>query len=236
MTRERDDDIFAAELALGVLERAERAEAEARVAADAAFAAAVDRWRARLLPMLGAEAAPTAELWERIAPKLAANDAPNAPADAVALRRWRAFSFVASAVAAVLALVLILQPGRTPPVVPPQPVETQAPRMVAALEGDEIPMAVAIGIEKAGAELLITPVRMADDDRARELWVIPADGTPRSLGLIAGDAPSRMNVAPPMRTYLSEGATLAISLEPAGGSPTGAPTGPVVATGKLLTV
>jgi anti-sigma-K factor RskA len=68
-------------------------------------------------------------------------------------------------------------------------------------------------------------------DRALELWAVPPSGAPRSLGLIAGNAATVVR-----RDKLLDGtAALAVSLEPSGGSPTGAPTGPVLYVGKLGT-
>ena len=55
----------------------------------------------------------------------------------------------------------------------------------------------------------------------------------RSLGLIEGGHEVRINLPPELAARVATDATLAVSLEPPGGSPTGAPTGPVIATGKL---
>jgi anti-sigma-K factor RskA len=68
------------------------------------------------------------------------------------------------------------------------------------------------------------------------LWVIPADGTPRSLGMIEKAGTTEMAMSAELKAWLVDGATLAVSLEPAGGSPTGLPTGPVIASGKLVTI
>jgi anti-sigma-K factor RskA len=72
--------------------------------------------------------------------------------------------------------------------------------------------------------------------RAAELWLIPDDGKPRPMGLIDPSKPATMPMPPEFRPLAKAKATLAISIEPLGGSPTGSPTGPVVATGKLLAV
>ena len=65
--------------------------------------------------------------------------------------------------------------------------------------------------------------------RAFELWAVPAQGAPRSLGLVqAAGATTLMRPA-----LLRDTAAFAVSVEPAGGSPTGAPTGPIVSLGKL---
>ncbi len=72
-------------------------------------------------------------------------------------------------------------------------------------------------------------------DRVLELWAVPPQGTPRSLGLISTNG---VTVVPrdklPKRVLESANTSaLAVSVEPPGGSPTGAPTGPVVFAGKL---
>ncbi len=66
--------------------------------------------------------------------------------------------------------------------------------------------------------------------------MIPAGGTPHSLGLLANHGGTALTLTADNRARIAAGATLAVSLEPLGGSPTGLPTGPVVATGALLRV
>jgi anti-sigma-K factor RskA len=73
----------------------------------------------------------------------------------------------------------------------------------------------------------------ADPSHAHELWVIPEGGKPRSLGTMATGKQMHMRLAEALAQLLQQGATIAISVEPPGGSPTGAPTGPVVASGSL---
>jgi anti-sigma-K factor RskA len=83
-----------------------------------------------------------------------------------------------------------------------------------------------VTVRSVGAE---TPA-----DHSLELWYIAAaGGTPRSLGLV--DQKRRQAVLPAAaRTGDLAGATLAVSVEPPGGSKTGAPTGPVIYSGKLI--
>ena len=66
-----------------------------------------------------------------------------------------------------------------------------------------------------------------------ELWLIEGGNAPRSLGLLPDSGPARITLPPSLASRLSGGATLAISDEPVGGSPTGAPTGAVLALGEL---
>jgi len=63
--------------------------------------------------------------------------------------------------------------------------------------------------------------------------VIPAGGKPRSLGIMGSRKQMHMRLADELATLLQQGATIAVSIEPRGGSPTGKPTGPVVASGAL---
>jgi anti-sigma-K factor RskA len=230
MTPSDDDDVLAAELVLGLLEGPERGGAEARAGADFAFAALVEDWRVRLAPLLTqSPQSPPDHVWDRIRSQLSANDdAPLSAAEA-ALRRWRVFAVAASAVAASLALVLATRPPVEAPVAAPA---APAPTLVATLQGDDGPAIVTISVSEAG-RLLVTPVRLPTDGRVPELWIIPEDGKPRSLGVIQAGAPSAVPVAPAHRLHVHHGATFAISQEPRGGSPTGAPTGPVVASGKI---
>lgn len=224
-----EDDLLAAEHALGL------ADERAREADDAAFAAAVERWRARLDPLHGPERAPPPHLWERIERKLPANDAGvRDPA-----RPWRLATFAASAAAAVLLGVVVLRPTPEAPAPSPLPqiaVTPPAKMMVAALTPKQGSGTVTIAYDDREGRMTVTPVGMDAGDRTPELWVIPADGRPRSLGVIAAADARTMIVPPGERALLSGGVTLAVSLEPEGGSPTGQPTGPVVMSGTMSIV
>jgi len=125
-----EDEAFAAEHALGVLNARERADAEARMAREPAFAADVEAWRARLSPMLESVASVPAPqgLWSRIERMLPANDN---GAIMNKLRFWRnsamgGFALAAASLAAVLVQV------SAPPVV----VTREVPGVVARLDGD----------------------------------------------------------------------------------------------------
>ena len=74
-------------------------------------------------------------------------------------------------------------------------------------------------------------------DTAWELWMLP-DGNkpPRSLGLINTHETQVVDLPEDLRGLLNRAAGMAMSLEPAGGSKTGAPTGPVLASGKCVKI
>jgi len=69
--------------------------------------------------------------------------------------------------------------------------------------------------------------------RVPQLWYVPGSGNPLSLGLIDPRTRTEITIPTPVLRTWKPGETLAISLEPAGGSPTGAPTGPIIATGAV---
>ena len=103
-------------------------------------------------------------------------------------------------------------------------------RMIAELDSSESVYRFSVEIDDAGTDLDIALLAGAPvTDRTFELWLLPEDGAPESLGTFAqtGRLPSTA-VA-----QMQAGTGLAVSLEPIGGSPTGAPTGPVLAVGML---
>ena len=75
-----------------------------------------------------------------------------------------------------------------------------------------------------------------DAGKAHELWVLPAKGDPVSLGLLPASGEARRPLTAAQRAALAGAKQLAVSLEPAGGSPTGLPTGPVLHVAPLTAV
>lgn len=236
-------DALAAELALGLLEGPELDDARALAAGDPAFRAEVGEWSARFAPMLDTveEKAPSGAIWQSILAMVeprpfAAND--DEPGLRRSLNRWRLATGGLGAIAASLALLLVAVPNPPDsPAVPPQAVA--AAPMVAMISGDGPgPVRLVANWDPADQQLIVTPAMKPalDAGKAMELWAIPADGTPRSVGVMPAEGPMRGTIDPAMGTMLSSGATLAISIEQSGGSPTGAPLGPVVATGQLVGV
>jgi anti-sigma-K factor RskA len=75
-----------------------------------------------------------------------------------------------------------------------------------------------------------------DQGKDFELWLIEGDKPPVSLGVIPVGAATTVSVTQSIQQQIEQGAVLAVSVEPPGGSPTGQPTGPVVATGDLKNI
>lgn len=225
---EEGGDVTAAEYVLGVLPAAERRMAERRVAAEPAFAAAVAFWEERLsvLADIVAPMPPPPDAWSRIEAAIAAETA-HGPAKSVwqSLAFWRGLTAASTALAAAslagIAYVAHAPSGRAP--------------LLATLASSAGQPNFVATVTAQGDSLVIVPAALlTNDPRSYELWLIPSGETrPRSLGLIQPGQPVRLNLPPGLAGRVATDATLAVSLEPPGGSPTGQPTGPVIATGKL---
>ena len=217
-----EDELLAAEFALGVLGGAERETLARRIAREHAFAAMVAAWEERLAPWAGEmdEIAPPPQLWDRIAASL-----PQPPAARAGLWEslafWRFFALTGVLAAACFAVVIYLGAAR-----PGEP-------LVAAIEAGGQRSFVATVDVRRGTVAIVPAAFKADATRVPELWLIPPGGKPLPVGLLNGDKPVVIAIPAALVGQTASGATLAVSLEPPGGSPTGAPTGPVIGAGTL---
>ena len=93
----------------------------------------------------------------------------------------------------------------------------------------------ALKVEAHADYLQVEPLTLAavDPDRSLELWAIPADGKPISLGVIPAGGKGKVELNEAQKVLIGKPIALAVSLEPKGGSPTGQPTGPVLYQGAL---
>jgi len=235
-----DRDWLTAEYALGLLDGAELAAARDLLRRDPAFATEVAVWTRRFMPLVdeAAPAEPPTDGWSRLAASLpdgqAAND--NGAQLHRRLRFWRNWSVGATALAASLGLLLLVD-GRTPPPIARPPVSqvTDEP-MLATMAAEGSAARLVATWEPASRGLTVAAAAGVSPvpGHSHELWIIPEGGTPRSLGIMP--ATGRMHAQLPAAEAASfhRGVTLALSVEPAGGSPSGQPTGPVIAAGQLL--
>ncbi len=223
-----DDDILAAEFALGLLDPAEAAAVQTRARLDGPLSLRIAWWRDQLSPLVReAEVSPPDGVWNRIAAQIPSNDNP------VSAAPWKWATAAMSAVAAALLGVILLQPAPTP-IVPPPPV-VSAP-MVASIAGAR-GMAVTITYDGSAGRMLVTPVVLDPGKGDAELWVIPVGQTvPVSMGVIDAHQAGSHSLDARHAALVAAGATFAISQEAKGGSPTGKAQGPIVATGKLIRV
>jgi anti-sigma-K factor RskA len=230
-TRDEDDGAppSAAEYVLGVLDARERRRCQLRVLRDPEFAREVAFWEERLggLAQGVASVPPPEGAWARIEAALGEEAGAKKPRAGLwqSLAFWRALALGASALAAACLAALIYVGAFAPTGVP----------FVAKLdiEGGETGFVAAMSA--SGGNLTIVPAALLSpqEQKAFELWLIPAGEKPHSLGLIDPNKPVTVTVPKDLLTKVKSDAVLAVSLEPAGGSPTGQPTGPVIANGKL---
>lgn len=227
MTYERKDiPGVADEYVLGLLDPQQTAEIEVVMDSDAELKAAVAASRERFLPLDTSiePAAVNESLWQRIEAALPAQaKPPKIPAAGVAndnSRHWRLTAFASIAATLLLAIGLAVSLLRV-----------SEPQVVAVLvnEAGEVQAVV----EDFGSEQ--ATIRMLADfevpaDKTIQVWTLPSrEVGPVSLGLIDGVRSAHLSgpiLPTPRRDQLYE-----ITLEQAGGSPTGLPTGPILAKG-----
>jgi len=217
-----EDELFAAEVALGVLAGPERSAAERRMAREPTFAALVAAWEERLSPWAAeiGEVAPPPQVWEKITAALPQERGRSASLWN-SLVFWRVFAVASALAAACLAIVIYLGAAR-----PGEP-------LVATIESGGQRSFVAT-VDATRGTIAVVPAAFAGDPaRVPELWLIPPGGKPLPVGLLSADKPVVIAIPAPLAGQAKSGATFAVSLEPPGGSPTGAPTGPVIGAGKL---
>ncbi|WP_297797647.1 anti-sigma factor [uncultured Marinobacter sp.] len=138
-------------------------------------------------------------------------------------RVWPVWSLFATAAALVLAVLLVQQPA-------PEP--TLSGAVVQADVSDPLWL-VSESSRDNRLRLRSVAATSAEAGKDYELWIVPDSGNPLSLGVIPVGDVYQVKLTDEARETLSQSRTLAISLEPRGGSPTGAPTGPILHVTKL---
>ncbi|SEI84241.1 Anti-sigma-K factor RskA [Sphingobium sp. AP50] len=218
-----DRDTLAAEMALGILDHAERADALRLCLSDPDFAAAVQQWGLRFSPLLAnlhSVEAP-AHIWPMVAARVGSGD--HDSQHIRTLRRWRGIAAICGAIAATLGLFILVRPADAP-----------APTAmgVAQLADASGAGALAIAYDPSRGTLRLSRAMLGDSQKRPELWVIPSDGKPRSLGLINGGS-GTLTIDRSLQPFLAEGVTLAITLEDPSTAPHPAPTSAPILTGKI---
>ncbi len=216
-------DRLASGYVAGTLRGAARRRFEALLPAHAGLRTAVRDWQARLMPLTAviAPVEPPARVWAGIERRL---DGPTARAAAGWWNRlalWRGLAALAGVAVLGLALLLAIgTPAQAPIIVVMNPVTPGSAQasIVASISAD-------------GRALVTRPLVNVSvpADRALELWAVPGQGAPRSLGLIGATGATVLRRS----DLLRDTDALAVSLEPPNGSPTGVATGPVLYVGKL---
>ena len=238
-----DRERLAAEFVIGLLEGEERQLAERLAESDPAFQAMIAQWQTRFAELdQAATPVPVSDgLWQRIEAGLAAAPTPvrvEDPAPIVIpsprtafLALWRSLHFwrIAGLTGAVASLLLAVGVGLLATRSPQEPV------LIAVLLTDENrPAAVVNAFANGGAELIPLEGMQIPPGRALQVWAIPgANQNPISVGVVGQARSVRLDLqqVPDLRPDH----TIAVSVEPPQGSPTGLPTGPVIMRGSPST-
>jgi anti-sigma-K factor RskA len=235
MTDGEDIDALAAEYVLGTLDASERSTVAARRQREPALDAAILACEKRLSPLMDLvqPVEPPAGVWAAIQAQLDQQKSPSslvsAGGNVIDLQRrlavWRRAAVAASALAASLLITIgVRETTRA----------TQPRNFVAVFQKDDALPSFLLSIDLETRQLTIKPVS-ADTPAGKsyQLWIAaapkgePPATRPRSLGVLEGRGLTTKAALSAYDKAVVENATFGVSLEPAGGSPTGQPTGPV---------
>ena len=233
---EGNPDLRYAEYVLGVLDADARAEVEREMAASESAAAAVERWRRQLQPLAEevAPVSPPADLWRRIREELRLEHPgwearpSRRPGVGRSVRFWRRLSLTSGVLlaAACVAIVALIVRRPSAPAIP---------YMAATIAQSSGRVGWTATMDLGKARMIVVPAspQAVTAGHSPELWLIPRAGKPIAVGVISATAPIAIRLGRSLLAQLGPTAVLAVSVEPLGGSPTGQPTGPVIAQGKI---
>jgi anti-sigma-K factor RskA len=216
-------DALAREYVLGLLPARSRARFARVLSFSLVARRAVTTWERRLVPLAAAvrPVAPPDAVWTGIETTLGLRAAPRSRAAGI----W-------PALAAALAIVAVLFGGlyfsQQPSIERPAYVS-----VVTDAATGPVWLLQAFTEARALRVSTVTP-RPAPAGSSFELWMLPDGGNPVSLGLLPEMGAAQLALSAAQLGVLTRTMTLAVSVEPAGGSPTGLPTGPVILTAPLI--
>ena len=226
-------DKLAAEYVLGTMASRVRRRFEIYLRSSPPLRRAVAQWEARLTPLADHLPAiePPARVWvaiERRISKLRAIQ----PGLWESLSFWRLSSFASGVLALALIIAFVL----------PQPDTAQVEGRMVVIMNDLATSKPALTAtwepgQNTGRTLRIRVIGHAEmaSDTSWELWILPEGGEkPISIGLITTHETQLVNVPPALAVKLDTAKGLAMSVEPAGGSPTGLPSGPILYAGDCI--
>ena len=233
--------MLAAEYVLGTLRGPARRRFERLARADAALRAEQHFWETRLGRLARAvkPVTPAPTVWLSLQQRIQTGNS-------VPLRRptaaqpkpvpmWRIWAGMAAAAAVVVGVMLSQQRFGSPvaPVATPVAQAPAAPIYVAQLRVPDSTMQWTMSLSLAHGQMTVAAAGNYPQigQHSMELWWISPQG-PVAIGLL----PSQGQTSLPLPKELAAqgGITLAVSLEPEGGSPTGKPTGPVLVSGPAV--
>ena len=228
-------EALAAEYALGTLQGSARRRFERSLKDDPQLRQLVAVWQERLAPLdaLAEPVQPPARVWRSIRERIEIGSGRRGASGArgfwASLGFWRGATIVSTVAAVVLAVSLALI----------QPIQPPMEKMVVVMSDDKSAPAMTISWppqQQGSGKLRIRLLQHAimPPGTSWELWMLPGgDQKPVSLGLINTDQTQELAIPSHLAPAMDSAWGLAMSVEPAGGSPTGLPTGPVIYKGQL---
>jgi anti-sigma-K factor RskA len=223
-------DRLAAEYVLGTLRGPARARFQSLLKYDAALRQRVAEWEERLTPLAAAaeEIAPPTRVWQRIAERIAGRSG-----WWTGLAFWRTCAAITTTAVLALGIYVGTLPKPEPPIA-----------MVAVMSDDKArPAMVVSWPQLRDARDPHIRVRIVQDqptmapDTSWQLWILPgAKAAPIPLGLVALEPMQTIRLDRSQIKGVWQSWGIALSVEPKGGSPTGAPTGPVIFKGQCVKV
>lgn len=224
-------DQLAAEYVLGTLRGRARARFESLLRYDGDLRRVVAEWEARLTPLAAAasETAPPERVWRGVSRRIGAE----APAARwwTSLPLWRALAVTSTAFVLILGTIIGMAPRPEPPMA-----------MVAVMNDDKgKPAMVVSWPPMKGSRDPYIRIKVVQEHPVMaagtswEMWMVPGGAAaPVSMGLVNIDRDQVMKIRPDLAHKMSGAWELAMSIEPEGGSRTGAPTGPVIFRGQCV--
>lgn len=225
-------DNLAAEYVVGTLRGQARTRFQSLLHYDPDLRRIVADWEARLTPLAAAagEIAPPARVWQALSRRISGAARSSGWAG---LAFWRGLAVASTAFALVLAAFIGMAPQPEPPMA-----------TVAVMADEKGQPAMVVSWPKMGAmhdpyiriKVVQEHPTMAPGTEW-ELWMLPpGQAAPVSLGLITTDVDQTMRLKRALASRMGEAWGIAMSVEPKGGSPTGAPTGPVIFKGQCVKI
>lgn len=215
-SRQDIDSALAAQYALGTLRGNARLHFEKRLAQEQELAQLLGRWQTLLAPFENntQQQIPPERVWKKIQLSLP-------PQKTTSSWNWNYLGWALAAGLAAIVLVPYLT-SRSPELTP----------LVVLNSSDAAKGQWIVNADSERKTLQLVPVQPREiaANNSLQLWAIPSGAKPISLGLVNASQSTQLTAD---GVILSPGTTIAISLEPQGGSPTGQPTGPVVFSGTL---